>query len=96
MASYVASYLKYKKQAIIVGEETGGSEYGSRGMAGGHITLPNSEVKVQLNIYQMTHRLNIEDKGHGVMPDHATQYSIDDKLAGKDLDIEAIKGLIKN
>ena len=64
-------------------------------MAGGHITLPNSEVKVQFNIYQMMHRLNIEDKGRGIMPDHATQYSIDDKLMGKDLDIEMIKGLIK-
>jgi C-terminal processing protease CtpA/Prc len=95
MASYVASYLKYKKHAVVVGEETGGSAYGSRAMAGGHITLPNSEVKVQFNIYQMTHRLNIEDKGHGVMPDHATQYSIDDKLKGKGLDIEAIKNLIK-
>jgi hypothetical protein len=64
-------------------------------MAGGHITLPNSEVKVQFNIYPMTHLLNIEDKGHGVMPDHATQYSSDDKLARKDLDIDVIKGLIK-
>ncbi len=95
MASYVASYLKHKKQAIIVGEETGGSEYGSRGMGGGHITLPNSEVKIQFNIYQLTHRLNIEDKGHGVMPDHATQYSITDKLNEKDIDIEIVKGLIK-
>lgn len=96
MASYVASYLKYKKQAVVVGEETGGSEYGSRAMAGGHITLPNSAIKVQFNIYQMTHRLNIEDEGHGVMPDHATQYSIDDKLTNKDLDIERVKSLITN
>lgn len=95
MASYVASYLQHKKQAVVVGEETGGSEYGSRAMASGHITLPNSEVKIQFNIYQMTHRLNIEDKGHGVMPDHATQYTIDDKLTGKDIDIEAIKNIIK-
>ncbi len=95
MASYIASYLKHKKQAIVVGEETGGSEYGSRGMAGGHITLPNSEVRIQFNIYQMTHRLKIEDRGHGVMPDHATQYSIEDKLTMKDLDIEMIKNLIK-
>jgi C-terminal processing protease CtpA/Prc len=95
MASYVASYLKYKKQAVIVGEETGGSEYGSRAMAGGHIKLPNSEVKIQLNIYQMTHLIGIEDKGHGLLPDHAIEYSIDDKLANKDLEIEKIKTLIK-
>jgi C-terminal processing protease CtpA/Prc len=95
MASYVASYLKYKKQAVIVGEETGGSEYGSRAMAGGHIKLPNSEVKIQLNIYQMTHLIGIEDKGRGLMPDHAIEYSIDDKLASRDLGMEKIKALIK-
>lgn len=95
MASYVASYLQHKKQAVVVGEETGGSEYGSRAMAGGHIKLPNSGIKIQFNIYQMTHRLNIEDKGHGVMPNHATQYTIEDKLAHKDIDIEVIKGLVK-
>jgi C-terminal processing protease CtpA/Prc len=95
MASYVASYLKYKKQAVIVGEETGGSEYGSRGMAGGHIKLPNSAVKIQLNIYQMTHLIGIEDKGHGLQPDHAIEYSIDDKLASRDLEMEKIKMLIK-
>jgi hypothetical protein len=96
MASYVASYLKHKKQAVIVGEETGGSEYGSRAMAGGRIQLPNSEIKIKLNIYQMTHLLNIEDKGHGVMPDVATPYSIEDKLTHKDVEMEAVKLLIKN
>jgi hypothetical protein len=95
MASYVASYLKYKKQAIIVGEETGGCEYGSRGMAQGTIKLPNSEVKVQLNVYQLTHLLNIEDKGRGVMPDYKTAYLIEDKLNNKDLEIGKIKDLIK-
>jgi C-terminal processing protease CtpA/Prc len=94
MASYVASYLKYKKQAVIVGEETGGSEYASRAMAGGHIKLPNSEVKIQLNIYQLKHLIGIEDKAHGLLPDHAIEYSIDDKLANKDLEMEKIKMLV--
>jgi C-terminal processing protease CtpA/Prc len=94
MASYVATYLKYKKQAVIVGEETGGSEYGSRAMAAGHIKLPNSEVKVQLNIYQMTHLIGIEDKGHGLLPDYAIEYSIDDKLVNRDLEMEKIRALI--
>ena len=94
MGSYVASYLKHKKNAIIVGEETGGSEYGSRAMAGGRIQLPNSGVKVQLNVYQMTHLLNIEDKAHGVLPDFATPYSIDDKMKSTDLEMAKIQELI--
>jgi C-terminal processing protease CtpA/Prc len=95
MASYVASYLKYKKQAVVVGEETGGSEYASRAMAGGRIKLPNSEVKVQLNIYQLKHLIGIDDKGHGLLPDHVVEYSIDDKMVNKDLEMEKIKVLIK-
>lgn len=94
MASYVTSYLKYKKQAIVVGEETGGSEYASRAMAGGRIQLPNSGLKVQLNVYQLKHLLNIEDKAHGVLPDFATLYSIEDKLKGTDLELEMIKKLV--
>lgn len=96
MASYVASYLKNKRKAIVIGEETGGSEYGSRAMAGGRFTLPNSKLNIKLNVYQMTHALNIEDTAHGVMPDHETHYTIDDILNLRDLDMEKIESLVKN
>ena len=95
MASYVASYLKHRKQATIVGEETGGSEYASRAAASGRIELPNSGIKVHLNVYQMKHFLNIEDKAQGVLPDYPTAYSIEDKLSEKDLELETIKNLVK-
>ncbi len=95
MASYVTSYLKNKRHATIIGEETGGGEYGSRGMGGGHFTLPNSKLNIQLNVYQLTHALNIEDTAHGVMPDHATTYTIEDLLKHRDLDMEKVKSLIK-
>jgi C-terminal processing protease CtpA/Prc len=95
MGSYVATYLKYKRGAVIVGEETGGSEYASRAMASGDIKLPNSEIKVHLNVYQMKHLLNIEDKAHGLLPDFQTPYSIEDKINNTDLEIEKIKNLIK-
>ncbi len=96
MASYVATYLKYKKQAVIVGEETGGSEYASRGMASGRIKLPNSEIKVQLNVYQLRHLIGIEDTKHGLMPNHAINYSIEDKMGNKDLEMEKIQSLINH
>jgi C-terminal processing protease CtpA/Prc len=95
MASYVATYLKYKKQAVIVGEETGGSEYASRGLASGRIKLPNSEIKVHLNVYQLKHLIGIEDKAHGLMPTHPIEYSIEDKMSKTDLEMAKIKTLIK-
>jgi hypothetical protein len=96
MASYVATYLKYKRNAVILGEETGGSADASRAMASGVIKLPNSGVKVQLNVYQLKHLLNVEDKTHGLMPDHPTQYSIEDKLENRDIEMEKIKTLVKH
>jgi hypothetical protein len=95
MASYVAAHLKYKKNAVIVGEETGGSEYASRGLASGNIQLPNSKFKVHLNVYKLTHQIGIEDKEHGLLPDYNTPYSIEDKLNNTDLEMDKIKALIK-
>ena len=95
MASYVATYLKYKKQAVTVGEETGGSEYASRGMASGRIKLPNSAIKVHLNVYQLKHLIGIEDKAHGLIPTFPIHYSIEDKMSETDLEMEKIKMLIK-
>ena len=95
MASYVASFLKHKRKAVIIGEETGGSEYGSRAMAGGHFTLPHSKLNVKLNVYQMKHAINIEDNAHGVIPDHEIVYTIEDILNHRDLEMEKIISLIK-
>ena len=95
MASYVTSYLKNKRKAIVIGEETGGGEYGSRGMAQGHFTLPNSKLNIKLNVYQLTHALNIKDTAHGVIPNHETTYTIDDILNHRDLDMEKVEALVK-
>ncbi|MFN8353021.1 MAG: S41 family peptidase [Spirosomataceae bacterium] len=94
MASFVASHLKYRKNATVVGEETGGSEYGSRGMAGSSIILPHSRLRVNFNSYQITHHLGIKDSDHGVMPDYPTPYQIEDKLSNIDLELTQIKALI--
>lgn len=96
MASYVASYLKHKRNATVVGDETGGSEYASRSSAGGQIHLPNSKIKVLLNLYQTKHYVGIEDSGHGVMPDYPTNYTIEDMLKNVDLDLKMVENLVKN
>ncbi len=96
MASYVASYLKHKRKASIIGEETGGSEYASRSSASGIIRLPNSKYDVVFNIYQTKHYVNIKDSKHGVLPDFPTVYTIEDKQKKRDLEMETVENLIKN
>ncbi len=95
MASSVATLLKYKRNAKIIGEETGGSEYATRAMATGKIKLPNSGIKVNFNVYQ--YKLNGIDKdsGHGLLPDYPIQYSVEDRFSKRDLELEKISELIK-
>ncbi len=96
MASYTTTYLKHKRDAIVIGEETGGGEAGSRGMVGGDILLPNTGLKIMLNVYQVRHNLKTEDTGHGVMPDYPVKYNIEDHLQQKDLEMEVVRKLIQN
>jgi hypothetical protein len=94
MASLVASYLKHKRSAIIIGQETGGSEYASRSSASGIIVLPNSKLHVEFNVYQTIHQIKMKDSGHGVMPDHKTYASASDRLRFIDVEFEKAKQLI--
>jgi hypothetical protein len=96
MASYTTNYLKNKRGATIIGEETGGGEAGSRGMVPGDIILPNTGMKITLNVYQVNHNLKIEDTGHGVMPDYPVKYSIKDRMQQKDLEMDLVRKMISN
>jgi hypothetical protein len=96
MASYTTTYLKHKRGAIFIGEETGGGEDGSRGMLLGDILLPNTGLKISLNIYQVRHNLKIEDTGQGVMPDYPVKYNIEDRLQQKDLEMALVRKMILN
>lgn len=89
MASYVTSHLKHQKQAVVIGEETGGSEFASRGLASGNIELSKSGLRVGLNVYQLTSCLRLKDSGHGVMPDYPLTYQPQDWQ--QNLDLELIK-----
>jgi len=96
MASAVAAKLKNKRNAKIIGTETGGGAYGSAGMSEGKIILPNSKIPVSFNTYWTINRIGRKDVGHGVMPDYTSIVSIGDVLAGKDVDLIKALELIKN
>jgi hypothetical protein len=96
MASYVTSHLKHQRNAIVIGEETGGNEYACRGMASGTIQLSNSGLRVGLNIYQLTTGLRLTDTGHGVMPHHSISYKPEDWLNYSDLELRRALELIHN
>ncbi|MES2761101.1 MAG: S41 family peptidase [Bacteroidota bacterium] len=94
MSGVVATYLKYKRNAIIIGEETGANIAGSNAAVSGKIVLPNSKVIVFIPLYHLYHDINVKNDGRGLMPDHPTKYTKDNVLNGKDVDIEKVKELV--
>ncbi len=95
MASIIAARLRDELGATIIGEESGGSEYASRGMASAKIKLPNSKLKVNFNIYQMKYGKE-PDSGHGISPSYKIDYTFADRSAKVDKELLKIKELIKN
>jgi hypothetical protein len=94
MSCVTATYLKYKSNATVIGEETGGNIAGSNAAISGKIVLPNSKVIVFIPMYHLYHDINVENNGRGLMPDYPTKYTPDDILKGKDVDLEKAKELI--
>lgn len=95
MSGVVSSYLKYKTNAIIIGEETGGNVAGSNAVLSGKIVLPNSKIQVFIPMYHIYHDIEVNNNGRGLMPDYSTDYSKEDVLNGVDLDLIKVLELVK-
>ena len=96
MGSALASLMKYKRDATVIGEESGGSAYGSGAMLTGAIRLPHSGIPVNFNLYWLIIGGSGEDSGRGVQPDVHTAYTLEDLLNGKDKDMDKVLEIIKS
>ena len=94
MSGVAASYLKYKANAITVGEETGGNIAGSNAVVGGKFILPNSKIQILTPMYHIYHDIEVKNEGRGLMPDYPTHFSKDDILNGVDLDLIKVLELV--
>lgn len=95
MSGVAASYLKYKANAITIGEETGGNIAGSNAVVGGKFILPNSKIQILTPMYHIYHDIEVKNEGRGLMPDYQTHYTKDDILNGVDLDLIKVLELVK-
>ncbi len=89
-SSYMATLLKQKENAMIIGDETGGGAAGNNGLYYTKVQLPNSRIQVRIPFYWLDYQL-IPDKGRGVMPDVPIRYKIEDLKLKKDLEMEWVK-----
>ena len=90
MSCIAATYLKYKANATIIGEETGGNIAGSNAVLSGKIILPNTKVRVFIPYYHIYHSINVTNNGYGLVPDVKTTYSASDVLQGIDVDLNKV------
>ncbi len=94
MSSVTATYLKYKSNAVVVGEETGGNIAGSNAVINGKIKLPHSKIQVLIPVYHLYHNIDVKNTAHGLMPDYPTQYTSEDVLKGVDVDLIKVMELV--
>jgi hypothetical protein len=94
-ATMVVGALKGQENIQVIGEESGGGQYGNSAMHIPYITLPNTKLRVRLPLYRMVINQNLQ-KGRGIEPDikippssYAIRMGFDPKMA-------AIQALIKN
>jgi hypothetical protein len=92
----LAAYLKESKRAVFIGSETGGTKEGCNAGITTYYTLPNSRMKVRVPAFRIIHDINPEFTGRGILPDHIINYSFDEVVRRKDLEMAKVKELIKN
>ncbi len=95
MSAISSTYLKYKVNATIIGEETGGNIAGTNAIITGKLLLPHTHIGVFIPVYHVYHDIDVINDGHGLMPDYKTIYSKQDILQGIDQDIRKVKELVK-
>ena len=93
-ASFVSTYLDQNANAIVIGTESGGGAAGNNGLFYATSRLPNSGIKVRLPQYWLNYHLK-PDRGRGVVPDFPVQYTIDDIMAHRDLEMRVVRSFIK-
>jgi hypothetical protein len=68
----VAAYAKYKVNAVLIGQETAGTESGCYAVNTPLMELPNTKNYIRVPQYQFKHILPIIDSNRGVIPNIET------------------------
>lgn len=92
----VSAYLKHNNRAVFIGEETGGAIEGCNAGITPYYKLPNTRIRVRVPAFRIEHDVCPQVTGHGIIPDHRTEYGFKDIVAKKDLELEKVKELIRS
>jgi C-terminal processing protease CtpA/Prc len=95
-ASFVTARLQRDANAIVVGEETGGTAGGCNAVIILPCRLPESRIKVFFPLYRFCNSSSsCRDDGKGVKPDILIKTKISDRFAGRDRVLEQVIKIIQ-
>jgi C-terminal processing protease CtpA/Prc len=95
--SEFASIIKGNRQAVFIGEETGGGYYGNTSGFQIILTLPHSQITIRIPLLKFVVEVGGDIPfGRGVIPDHEVQPTIDEYLNGADAEMTYALKLIRD
>lgn len=94
-ASYLASQLKHRAGAILVGSPSGGGEFGNAGYTYTTFTLPNSNSKIKVPHNWINYDIDFL-VNHELYPQHYVQPSIADMITDNDVVMNKVLEIIRN
>lgn len=95
-AADVAAQLRNRPNTIFVGEETGGGYQGNTSGLSVPITLPNSKLRVRIQMYDYWNAVPARKKGRGTMPDYPVENRIKEIEKGIDSQWETATRLLSS
>lgn len=94
-ASMFVSHLKGQSNITVLGEETGGGNYGNSSVHLPSVILPNSYIEVILPVYRIVNSAGRIKDGRGIMPDIYISPSSSAIKQGIDNKMQKVKELIE-
>lgn len=82
-----AAYLKYRNRASFIGQETSGALEGCNAGVTPYYTLPNTKLRVRVPAFRIQHDVSPKPLGRGIIPDIEINYSFNDLVERKDLEL---------
>lgn len=94
-ALFISALKAQRTHTTFVGRETAGTAEGCNGFSQQELTLPATGVKVEFPWLRVVAMGTPAQKGRGNMPDSPVRYTPADVVAGKDLDLDKARRIIR-
>jgi len=94
-ALFTAAFKAQCKNVKFIGRETAGNEEGCNGGTLQRLTLPNTKIVVDFPWMHLVSVANNPIHGRGIMPNYYVDYTAENVVSKKDLDLQKAISLIK-